>query len=63
MTKINTVYRKVKNFKQYTSQIKIEGEWLRQIAEPGTKYSIQQSASNELVITFIRKDELDKKIH
>lgn len=63
MAKINTVYRKVKNFKSYTSQIKIEGEWLRQIAEPGTKYTIEQSASKELTIKFISKSELDKTIH
>lgn len=63
MPKINTVYRKVKNFKRYTSQIKIEGEWLRQMAEPGTKYTIDQGASDELVIKFIRKNELDKKVY
>jgi hypothetical protein len=63
MSKINTVYRKVKNFKRYTSQIKIEGEWLRQMAEPGTKYSLEKSASNELTIKFIKENELDKTIY
>jgi hypothetical protein len=63
MSKINTVYRKVKNFKRYTSQIKIEGEWLRQMAEPGTKYSLEKSASDKLIIKFIKKNELDKTIY
>jgi hypothetical protein len=53
--KTNTVYRKQKTFNKYTSQIKIEGEWLRQMAEPGTKYILEQYSSNEIKLTFIKK--------